>query len=168
MIAVLVVALPLGGIAIYDSIWRRHCRELEVSLCRSIILAEEENSGSLQLDIEFEFEGETYNSKTEPAADTFNRPLFVGARRTGSNVLTPPSPRFLQDVGISGLEPMTDLGSEYPFFYIKIVKWIDWNTVIVDYGYVEGPLAGGGADGATYRFKDGVWEMVDAGSYWVS
>ena len=168
MILVLLVALPLGCVAIYDSVWRHHCWNLEASLCRHIITAEREQMTGLESDFEFELDGETYNSKPASTLPDSTDTLFVGIGHTGSDALSPPSLKFLDEVNVPGLTPMTGLDDEHPFFYIKIVRWVDWETVIVDYGSVDGPLAGGGADSVTYRHKDGTWELVDYGSHWVS
>ena len=156
MIAVLLVSLPLGGVAIYDSVWRNHCRELEASLCRHIIMAERE------------LDGVVYNAKPSMDSSASTDTVFVGIGHTGSDSLTAPSRKFLNAVDIPGLTPMAGTEDEHPFFYIKIIRWVDWQTVVVDYGSVDGPLAGGGVDGATYRYKDGTWELVDYGSHWVS
>ena len=131
-------------------------------------MAEREQSADLDLDIEFEFDGEIYNSRPSVTSVDSTDALFVGIGHTGSDAIAPPSLKFLNEVDISGLTPMTGSDDEYPFFYMKVVRWIDWDTVVVDWGSVDGPLAGGGADSATYRFTDGSWELVDDGSYWIS
>lgn len=160
------VAALVFGIPIYLYALQRHRRELEVSLVRHLLLDYQDHvmhaSQEEQLFLDEiqdwpGFESDVYLS--EPG-------LFIGIGRPNSAGLRAPSLDFLEEVGVSGIEPMTSKADGFPFFYVHFKDWIDWNTVVIDFGLVNAPESGLGMDGATCTFEDGSWKIIHGNRMW--
>ena len=174
------IALPFGAFSIYGAVWRQHCRKLEPSLFRTIIQEDIENGHSLEFDElgEIDFEGLEYQSDLEnelygseptslparktPEIEPFEICFFFS--RPGHKVLVPAEKTLLEQIDLDYVRA----GEVEHHFYVKIIEWIDWNTVILDFGSVRGPLNGGGARGMKLQYVDGKWIIIEEGSYWVS
>jgi len=117
---------------------------------------------------EFEHNGEFFHSETPSNESNEPRLIYLGVSRPGSDVLIPPSASLIERIGIPEIRQLKETEYGECLFYIKIVQWIDWETVVVDYGSHDGPLSGGGADGVKLRFVDGEWTVIETGSFWVS
>lgn len=159
------VAALVFGIPIYLYAWRRHCRELEVSLVRNLLLDYQDQvmhaSQEEEYFDEFQdwqgFESDVYLS--EPG-------LFIGIGRPHSAGLTAPSSEFMEEVGVTGIEPMISKANGFPFFYVHFKDWIDWQTVVIDFGLINAPESGRGMDGATYTLEDGSWKLIHVNPMW--
>jgi hypothetical protein len=167
MLSVLLISVPLGSYAIYMAVWRSHCRTMEPSLFRFIVVDDRTPPTDLE-PFEFEHDGEIV--RTEVLAGELLEPglIYLGISRSDSDVLVPPSQSLIEKIGIPEIRPLKDTKDGECLFYIKIVKWIDWETVIVDYGSHDGPLSGGGSNGVKLRFVDGEWTIIEYDSFWVS
>jgi len=166
MLSALLVAIP-GSVATYNAIWHAHCRRMEPSLFRHIL--EHDLAPSPALDpVEFEHDGETHRWDPNSGESGETTLIYFGFSRAGSDALVPPSKSLIDQIGISEIRALKDTEDGECLFYIKIVEWIDWETVIVDYGSVFGPLSGGGANGVELKHTDGKWEIIDVESDWIS
>ena len=166
MIVVVLVSLPFGAVTIYSSVWHSHCRKMEASLFRFIVNDELTPPANLEA-FEFVREGELFHAETRSSERIEPRLIYLGVSRPGSDVLVPPSSALIESIGIPEIRQFRETVDGEFLFYIKILKWIDWETVEVDYGS-HGALSGGGADGVKLKFTDGEWTIIETGSYWVS
>ena len=100
-----------------------------------------------------------------PEVETIEICFFFS--RPGSKVFVPPDETLLEKIDIEYVRA-GEIDEADHNFYIRIIEWVDWNTVIVDYGSVRGPLSGGGADGMKLQYIDGNWIIIDDGTDWIS
>ena len=156
LIACVIVAIPFGAIGIYNSMWEAHCRRLETSLYRTIL--QEVIDYEQDRIQEFEHEGVAYNSE----------PVEIYWALTTEDGFASPPPELIKEVGLSSVLPSSEAGHGQYIHFIKNIRWVDWETVIVDRGSFSYAFYSGGIEDQKLKYSDGEWQVVEPGDLYIN
>ena len=138
----LFVPVLFGGRLIYLNIWDRHCQRLEPSLFKYIL-------------------------QNEPNLLGHEDAIYLASGIPQDSKWTKVEPEFFKAIGIDEIRPLDD-SKEINVFYVGNINWIDWRTVVVDFGLIHTTGQGYGFEKAKYRLVNGNWSRVENGTEWIT
>ena len=161
LLCIFLLAIALGSVATYERIWKSHCRSYEASIYAFLLREKIDELIEMQPP-EFEHEGVRYNvDKAEPI-------VCFAVGQNGNRDWIPPSEALMQEIALANVQPFVNLDEKVGVYCIHNIRWLDWETVLIDYGTYYDPLSAHGANNVKLRLVDGEWQYVDAGSAWLS
>ena len=149
LIACVIVAIPFGAIEIYNSMYEAHCRRLEKPLYRMFLqdVADQIDNDNP----EFELAGVTYNA----------RPIKIyWALHSTEQGLVSPDSELIKEIGLSFVFPSSDADDGDVVYFIDKIRWVDWETVIIDRGSRSPGIFSPGTKGQKLKYSDGKWQFV--------
>ena len=153
LLLVAISAVPFGVHSVKTTIWKRHCRSLEPSLIRHVILRYLRPT-DIQNDESSELTG--YSGQQISLH-------YLWVSRPESDDFAPISVSMLEQIGISWIK-RSDSDNDIPKCFVKIVKWIDRETVELDFRTTNGPDATK-QKCMIIRHSNGKWRVLD---FWSS
>ena len=133
--------MSLGTFTAYRHLWTRHCECLEPSLYRFILGHQIEECGTIK---SFAFGHPADSEWTQPTAE------------------------LMEKIDLNGIHAVQVLSNKDAVCFAQNLRWIDWNTVSVDFGTCQSNLDSEGYEGATCRFIDGKWAIQDFDTRWIA
>ena len=118
-------------------------------------------------DTEFDFSVDGIEYTGDLATDIKRPTIYfaIGMRKDDSNWISP-TEKQLQQIGIEGVQAASAAKGGY-IHYVNDIRWVDWNTVIIDHGKPEEGY-GGGNDDVKLKYENNRWRIVEDGRFWVS
>ena len=155
LVCVLLVAVVLGVFSAYDRIWRAHCKAMEPSLF-AFVLQREIDTMNKMVD-------RSYGDRDKPEVKIY---LSHGCHEK-SGVWIPPSKSLVDAIGLNPVVSVTEadgIGEENVVHYIENIRWVDWNTAILDFGWNGGTRHGSEVRrGIKLTLVDDLWEVSEEG-----
>ena len=139
LIGFTLVSVSLGSFTAYRHLWVRHCESLEPSLYRFIIANQIEECGTIK---SFAFGHPADTEWTQPTA------------------------KMMAKINLNGIDAVQVLSNKDAVCFVQNVRWIDWNTVSIDFGTCQSNLESEGYEGATCSFTGGEWAIQDFDTVW--
>ena len=143
IVPMFIVAILFGGRSIYFKSWQAHCKRLEPSLF-GFILQHSGDYGDIA-------DRETYIVKGVPLDPQW----------------TVLSKEYLEAIGLEGLRSDGVSGAD-AVFYMGRIRWVDWKTVIVDFGHIDAKGRGHGFQDAQYTMTQEGWTCIKSGIEWLT
>ena len=136
----LVIASACAGVVAYNAAWLQHCAQLKPSLIAHLI-----NTESRSEDV-------VYFALGHPADAKW----------------TTPSSELLEKIDLKNVLPENERRSGNVIFFVGDINWIDWGTVIVDYGFYRSQNECSGTERATLHHTGEEWTITENGTLWIA